>query len=440
MVKKGWQEVSDLCDGGNVEVLNFFGFDQKILDCAKEVEACCFEVFKNVDMIQEYNQQKVLAAFVKNKVTASDFSGSTGYGYDDAGRDKLDRVFADIFNAEDALVRHNFVSGTHAITVALFALLRPGDKLVSITGTPYDTLNQVIGIDSKEDRGSLKDFGVLYDQVELTQDGKFDEKLISQKCTDAKVVYIQRSRGYSLRPSISVSGIEKICSKIKNLKIKNSDQEPIVVVDNCYGEFVEIKEPVEVGADLIVGSLIKNPGGGVAKTGGYIAGKSKLIDLCAQRLTSPGIGKEVGCTFSELREMFLGLFLSSKVTCEALKTSIFAAGLFERLGYDVFPKLNEKRSDIIQVIKLGSEERIVGFCKGLQKCSPIDSFVSPLPWAMPGYDHKVIMAAGAFTMGSSIEISADAPMREPFAVWLQGGLTYSSGKLAVMSAANQILT
>ncbi len=411
-----------------------FDFNKKVFDYSCEVEDNCAELFKQVDLIQEYNQKKVLAAFIKNNVADSDFVGSTGYGYGDKGREKLDKVFSDIFDAEDALVRCNFVSGTHAITVALFALLRPGDKLVSITGRPYDTLKQVIGIDCKEDNGSLKNFGVSYDQIELTPDGNFDYETIIKSCVDAKVIYIQRSRGYSLRPSMFISQIKEVTSIIKNIN-KNS----IILVDNCYGEFVDVKEPVEVGADLMVGSLIKNPGGGISKTGGYIAGKSYLIELCAQRLTSPGIGKEVGCTFGELREMFLGLFLSAQTTSNALKTAIFASALFDKIGYDVFPKFDEKRSDIIQVIKLGSEKKIVDFCKGIQKCSPVDSFVSPLPWDMPGYNHKVIMAAGTFTMGSSIEISADAPIREPFAVWLQGGLTYSSGKIAVMSAANEVL-
>ena len=300
----------------------------------------------------------------------------------------------------------------------------------------YDTLREVIGLgDLKTDQGSLKDFGILYDQVDLKPDGSFDLNIINQKLknNNIKIVYIQRSRGYSLRPSVDINKIKNIIEFIKNI-----DNNIIILIDNCYSEFVEILEPTDVGADLIVGSLIKNPGGGVAKTGGYIVGRADLVEKCSFRLTAPGLGKEVGCTFDELREMFLGLFLSPQAVSGALKTAILAAGLFEKMGYEVFPRFSEKRSDIVQAIKLGSEDKIIAFCKGIQKCSPIDSFVTPVPWEMPGYNNKIIMAAGAFTMGASIELSADAPIREPFAVFLQGGLTYSSGKIGVISAAEEI--
>lgn len=414
---------------------DFFNFTSSFLNKVCDVEKQCESIFKKIDLIQEYNQQKVLSAFIKNRVTASDFSGSTGYGYGDKGRDKLDKVFSDVFGSEDGLVRHTFVCGTHAIAVALFAVLRPGDKLLVITGRPYDTLSDVIGLDNKnKNQGSLKDFGVKYDQIELNRDGLLDLKKIEDNVKDKTVVHIQRSRGYELRPSLNISQIKEVINIIKNV-----NKDAIILVDNCYGEFVDKIEPSDIGADLVVGSLIKNPGGGIAKTGGYIVGRKDLIEKCAARLNAPGIGREVGCSLNELRNMFLGLFFSPQTTSNALKTAVFASKLFEDLGYEVSPRFNEERSDIIQAIKLGSEEKIKAFCEGLQKCSPVDSFVSPIPWDMPGYDNKVIMAAGAFTLGSSIELSADAPMREPFAVWLQGGLTYFSGKIGIMSAAKEVM-
>ena len=414
---------------------NFFNFDDSLLNQADEIENQCQNVFSNIESVSAYNQEKVLAAFIKNRITESDFAGSTGYGYGDKGREKLDKVFSDIFNSEDALVRHNFVCGTHAIATALFGILRPNDKIISITGRPYDTLTDIIGLDGcTKNFGSLKDFGVIYDEIDLLPTGKLDLETIAKKSNDAKVIYIQRSRGYSLRPSISITEIKKVIELIKNIN-KNS----IVLIDNCYGEFIEKIEPTDVGADLIAGSLIKNPGGGIAKTGGYIAGRADLIELCAMRLTVPGIGREVGCTFNELRNMFLGIFLSPQATANALKTAVFAAKLFENMGYEVFPKFNEQRSDIIQAIKLGDKNKVIAFCKGIQKNSPIDSFVTPTPWDMPGYNNEVIMAAGAFTNGSSIELSADAPIREPFSVWLQGGLTYPTGKIGILSAAQELI-
>lgn len=416
-------------------VNNFFNFNKDLVDISFNCEKECKDIFESIDAVENYNQCKILSAFIKNKVTETDFAGSTGYGYGDKGREKLDKIFADIFNTEDAIVRHNFVCGTHALAVTLFALLRPKDKLVAITGEPYDTLREVIGISNNgKNKGSLKDFGIVYDEIDLT-DTRLELNIedVAKKVKDAKVVYIQRSKGYSLRKSLAIEDIKKMISKVKLI-----NESAIILVDNCYGEFVEKKEPTDIGADLIVGSLIKNPGGGIAKTGGYIAGKSKLIELCGARLTAPGIGREVGCTFGELRNMFLGLFLSPQATANALKTSIFASKLFENMGYEVYPKFNEKRSDIIQAIRFNSPQKVIAFCQGIQKGSPIDSFITPVPWDMPGYSNKVIMAAGTFTMGASIELSADAPIREPFAVWLQGGLTYNSGKIGVMLAAQEV--
>lgn len=411
----------------------FFNISDRVLKLSKEAEIKAAETFSEMDDILEYNTQKVLSAFAKNKVSEACFKGSTGYGYDDMGRDVLDAVYADIFGCEDALVRHNFVSGTHALTVALFGLLRTGDTLLCITGNPYDTLEEVIGIRGEKGNGSLADFGVKYDKVDLTADGNFDKEEILKKAPDAKVIYIQRSRGYSLRPAITVSQMEEI---IKECKKVNPDA--IVMVDNCYGEFVEKREPTEVGADVCVGSLIKNAGGGIAETGGYIAGTKKCVELCSYRLTCVGMGKEVGCTLNQSRGMFMGLFMAPQTVASAVKTATFAAELFSLIGFETFPKKNETRSDIITAIKLQNEENLTAFCEGIQSGAPVDSFVTPVAWDMPGYDSQVIMAAGAFTGGASIELSADAPIREPFAVWMQGGLTYHSGKTGVMLAAQRM--
>lgn len=411
-----------------------FNVSKKIKNLSEKAMSMCETQFEKIEKIVEYNQQKVLKAFIDNGVSERHFIGSTGYGYGDIGRDTLDKVFAQIFEAEDSLVRHNFVSGTHAITVALFGILRPGDKLVSVTGTPYDTMQGVIGI-NKESSGSLKDFGVIYDELSLTEKGLIDFEAI-KKIVDPniKIIYIQRSRGYSLRPSLSVSDIKKVVQIVK----KNIPK-CIVILDNCYGEFVCCEEPLSVGVDLIAGSLIKNPGGAIASTGGYLAGKKDLIEKCSFRLTTPGTGKEVGATFNFNRQFFMGIFNAPHVTGEALKTAVFSAALFELLGYEVFPKYNEPRNDIIQTLKLGSEENLISFCQSIQAASPIDSFVKPEPWDMPGYDNKVVMAAGTFTLGSSIELSADAPIREPFAVFLQGGFNFYSSKIAIMLAADKII-
>ncbi len=412
---------------------NFFNIDKRLCKLAEVAEERCFEKFKETERIARCNGEKVLAAFIKNKVSESCFKGSTGYGYGDSGRDILDKVYADVFGAEDALARHNFVSGTHALSVALFGVLRPGDTLLSVTGKPYDTLEEVIGIRGSGN-GSLKDFGVNYSQIDLLTDGSPDLNEIAKKAKNSKVIYVQRSRGYSLRPAISVSQIGEIA---KAAKTANPDA--IVMVDNCYGEFVEEIEPTQAGADIIVGSLIKNPGGGIAETGGYIAGRSDLIELCSYRLTCVGMGKEVGCTLNQSKPMFMGLFFAPDVVANAIKTASFACELFNLLGFECLPPNSEKRSDIITVLKLKNEENLTAFCQGIQKGSPVDSFVTPEAWDMPGYESKVIMAAGAFTMGASIELSADAPIREPFAAWMQGGLTYASGRMGVLLAAQTML-
>lgn len=412
---------------------NFFRISPKVLDATEKALEMCSDSLKQIEEIQEYNQHKMIKAFQEAGVSESAFAGSTGYGYDDRGRDMLDRVYAYAFDAEDALVRHNFVSGTHTLTVALFGMLRPNDKMLCVTGMPYDTLRSAIGIEGNYS-GSLMDFGIKYSHIDLKSDGTVDYDAIENTVDDSyKMIYIQRSRGYSLRPSLTIKEIEKIC-KIVRSKAKK----PIIMLDNCYGEFTEKKEPLSVGVDIMAGSLIKNPGGGIASTGGYIAGKAKLVEMCAYRLTTPGTGKELGATLNTTRELFMGAYHAPHVTGEALKTAVFAAALFEILGFDVTPKYNETRGDIVQVIKLNTAENLINFCKGIQSGSAVDSFVSPEPSDMPGYEDQVIMAAGAFTLGSSIELSADGPLRDPYAAWMQGGLNFHSGKLGVMLAADKM--
>ena len=413
---------------------NFFDFENKLMEIAREAENACSLSLAGCETIAEYNGSKVLSAFIKNRVSEQCFYGSTGYGYGDIGRETLDKVYADVFECEDALVRHNFISGTHAISVALFGVLRPGDKMVAVTGKPYDTLEEIIGIRGKKGDGSLIDFGVEYAQVDLLENGVPDVDNILKAVQGAKLAYIQRSRGYSLRPALTIADMDKI---ICGIKVASPDT--IIMVDNCYGEFVEKKEPTQVGADLVVGSLIKNAGGAIAQTGGYIAGRKDLIELCSYRLTCIGMGKEVGCTLNQNKEMFLGLFMAPDVVSNAVKTATFASELFSRLGFECYPKKNEQRGDIITVIRLGNEELLKAFCQGIQKGAPVDSFVSPEAWDMPGYDSKVIMAAGAFTMGASIGLSADAPIREPYAAWLQGGITYTSGKIGILLAAQEMV-
>lgn len=416
-----------------MNIKDFFDIDDRLLEIADAAEQDAKEDFEYIDQTAAYNGAKVLSAFQKNRISEPCFYGSTGYGYGDIGREALDRVFADALGAEDALVRHNFVSGTHALTVALFGILRTGDKMVSITGKPYDTLEEVLGLSGEAGNGSLRDYGVEYDQVDLLSDGTPDYAAIENSVKGARVAYIQRSRGYSLRPAYTMEQIRKMTEAVRR-----GEPDAIIVVDNCYGEFVEKTEPVQNGADLIIGSLIKNAGGGIARTGGYIAGKKELVEKCAFRLTCIGMGKEVGCTLDMNREMFLGFFHAPECVANALKTSIFAAALFSRLGFKCSPGLREKRGDIVEAICLENSENLIAFCQGIQSGSPIDAHVIPEPWDMPGYTSKVIMAAGAFTMGASIELSADAPLREPYAVWMQGGVTYISGKIGVLMAAQKM--
>ncbi len=411
---------------------SFFNIDEKIAKAGERALEAASASFARIDEIRAYNQEKVLAAFIKNSVTESHFTESTGYGYGDRGRDVLDSVLADCVGAEDSLIRHSLTCGTHTLGVALFGLLRPGDTMLCVTGTPYDTIHSVIGIKGSG-MGSLKDFGVTYKQVDLLPDGTVDLEGI-EKALDEKVamVYIQRSRGYSLRPSLGVEDIERISKTVRN------KSDAVIMVDNCYGEFVERTEPVSHGADIIAGSLIKNPGGGIAKCGGYIAGRADLVEKCSYRMTTPGLGREVGPSLGQTRGLFMGLFNAPHIVGEALKTAVFAASLFEQLGYETTPHSSEKRVDIIQALKLCNSETLVAFCQGMQKGAPIDSNVCPEPWDMPGYDNQVIMSAGAFTGGSSIELSSDAPLREPFAVWMQGSLNFDSGKVGIMLAAQEI--
>ncbi len=411
---------------------SFFKISDRIENTADKAMLLCKEQFDYIEDVTEYNQLKVQKAFIDNGISESHFISSTGYGYGDRGRETLDKVWAEVFGAEDALVRHNFTCGTHTLATALFGVLRPGDKMLCVTGTPYDTIHGVIGI-SGEGMGSLKDFGVEYNEVPL-KDEKVDFDAIEKAVDDTTtMVYIQRSRGYELRASLSVDEIGRVCSIVKK---KNPNV--IVMVDNCYGEFVEKKEPVQVGADLIAGSLIKNAGGGIATTGGYIAGRHDLVEKCAYRLTTPGLGKEVGATLGMNRELYMGLFFAPHTVGEALKSAVFISALFESFGYKVTPKYNEIRHDIVQCLGLENAESLVAFCQGIQSGSPIDSFVLPEPWDMPGYDSKVVMAAGAFTLGSSIELSADAPIREPYYAWIQGGLNFHSAKICAKLAAQQM--
>jgi len=413
-----------------------FGISDKTLKLVSEAEESIKEQFKHIENICEINQLRVMKAFADNRVSDSHFVATTGYGYDDLGRDTLDRVYADIMGAEDALVRHNFISGTHTISTALFAVLRPNDILVSITGKPYDTLEEVIGIQGEAGNGSLKDFGVKYVQIDLKHDGTPDLEQIKFTLThmNVKAVTIQRSKGYGWRPTYSAKDIGALIEFVKEIS-----PETICIVDNCYGEFVETEEPTAYGADLIAGSLIKNPGGGLAPTGGYIAGKQKYVELCAYRLTSVGIGKEAGASLGFNRQMYQGLFMAPHVVSQALKAAVHCSAVFEKLGFEVDPKPNEIRHDIIQSIKFGDPDKVTAFCQGIQKGAPVDSFVTPEPWDMPGYSSQVIMAAGAFVQGASIELSADAPIKPPYIAYMQGGLTYESAKLGIMVAADKML-
>ncbi len=409
----------------------YFNVEKKLEETALKAESLAAESFERIDHTARCNSEKVLKAFIDNRVGDMHLKGTTGYGYGDEGRDKLDAVYASILGAEDALVRHTFVNGTHAISTALFGVLRPGELMLSLTGKPYDTLNDVI---FAEKGGSLTEFGIKYDQIDLLPDGRVNFGAINERARGCRVAYIQRSRGYSLRPSLTVSEISEMIDAVKSV-----NPDAVVIVDNCYGELVERVEPCDVGADLIAGSLIKNPGGGIAETGGYIAGKKELVELCANRLTTVGIGREAGCSLNMNRNMFLGIFHAPETVRNAVRTATFASAFFDLLGFETYPYYDEYRTDIITAIKLGSRKALIAFCEGIQSGSPIDSYVNPEPWDMPGYDSQVIMAAGAFTMGASIELSADAPLREPFAVWLQGGITYDTARMGIILAAQRLL-
>ena len=397
-----------------------------------ELERDCLEQFKLIDDICFYNSEKVLKAFQENNVSEIHFNSTTGYGYNDSGRETIESIYANVFKAEDAIVRNQFISGSHALTVTLFALLRPNDVLLSITGKPYDTLDEVIGI--VDNPSSLKSFNVNYEQIDLI-DNDFDYKKIEEvlKNKKIKVIEIQRSKGYSTRKSITIDKLEKVIKFIKNI-----DKEVIIMIDNCYCEFVSTKEPIEVGADIVVGSLIKNLGGGIAPNGAYVVGRKDLIKLVGERLTLPGEGKEVGPSLGVNKYILQGLFFAPSVVASSLKTAILASKVFENLGYEVEPKYNEERADIVQNIIFHDKDKLIKFCQGIQAGSPIDSYVEPIPWAMPGYQDEVIMAAGTFTQGSSIELSCDGPIREPYIAYLQGSLMYPYGKLAIMKALEYI--
>lgn len=413
----------------------FFKLNDKLLELDAKARELCQNTFNEIDRISMHNQHKVLAAFINNRVSEADLGISTGYGYGDRGRDNLEKVFAECMGAEDSLIRHNFVSGTHTLAVMLFGVLRPNDTMLCLTGRPYDTLIGVLGIDGESD-GSLKDFGVNYEEVALNGEGRPDLEEIKRRLKGKfyKVAYIQRSRGYSLRPSLTVEEIGVLAAAVKEVS-----PETLVLVDNCYGEFVDTVEPTSVGADLIAGSLIKNPGGGIAPTGGYIAGRADLVEKCSYRLTCAGVGREVGASLGHNRELYMGLFAAPHTVGEALKVATYAGALFELLGYESTPKYNAKRADIIESVLLKNSQALVAFCQGMQKGAPVDSFVTPEPWDMPGYDDPVIMAAGAFTLGASIELSADAPLREPYAAWLQGGLNFASGQAGVLLGAQSMI-
>ena len=410
-----------------------FGIDKDVLSFCNEILAGLEKRFKDRDTVAEYNQMKVLNAMQKNNTAEMHLHGSTGYGYDDEGRDNLERIYADIFHTEDALVRPQIACGTHALNVALAGNLRPGDELLSPVGKPYDTMDEIIGI--RESKGSLAEYGITYRQVDLLEDGTFDYENIRKAINEkTKLVTIQRSKGYDSRPSFTVTQIGELIKFIKEIK-----PEVICMVDNCYGEFVETIEPSDVGADMVVGSLIKNPGGGLAPCGGYIAGTAECVENAAYRLSSPGLGKEVGATLSVNDRFYQGLFFAPTVVASALKAAVFAANVYEKLGFKAIPNGTEVRADIIQAVELRSPEKLLAFCAGIQAAAPIDSFVTPIAWDMPGYDSQVVMAAGAFVQGSSIELSADGPLREPFTAYFQGGLTWPHAKLGIIKSLQSLV-
>lgn len=414
-------------------------FSKELLALGEQAEAALAKEFTHIAKVSHENTARVMAAFAEHRVDAACFAPTTGYGYDDRGREVLDKIFADVMGAEAAFVRHSIVNGTHALTIGLFGLLRPGDILLSLTGKPYDTLEEVIGIAGKRGNGSLADYGVDYRGVEMSDGKALDYEKIgdilrSEEGARVKVCFLQRSKGYLNRKTLTVDEIGEAVRFVKSIR-----PEAFVVVDNCYGEFTETREPPAVGADLAIGSLIKNPGGGMAETGGYLAGTARAVELCSYRLTCPGIGLEVGATLGQNKYMFRGLFYAPHTVAEALKTAHFAAYIFRELGYAVEPAPEALRSDIIQTVIMGSPEGLCAFCRGIQAGSPVDAYVTPEPWAMPGYQDEVIMAAGAFVQGASIELSADGPMRPPYTAFFQGGLTFESGRIGVLSAADAVM-
>ena len=415
------------------EIYTQMGISDAVLRFGDQVEATLKEQFAQVDSVAEYNQAKVIAAMQKNRLAANHFNLSSGYGYDDEGRDNLERIYADTFHTESALVRPQITCGTHALATALSANLLPGDELLSPVGAPYDTLEEVIGI--RPSTGSLREYGVSYRQVDLKADGSFDYESIKKAINEkTKLITIQRSKGYATRPSLSVREIGDLIAFCKQCK-----NDVLCMVDNCYGEFVDTIEPSDLGADMVVGSLIKNPGGGLAPTGGYICGKKECIERCACRLNAPGLGREVGANMGLLTSLYQGFFMAPTVVASATKGALFTAACYEKLGFRVVPSVTEPRNDIIQAVELGSREGMVAFCAGIQAAAPVDSYVTPIPWPMPGYDSDVIMAAGAFVQGSSIELSADGPIREPYAVYYQGGLTWYHAKLGVLMSLQKML-
>ena len=416
-----------------LELYNTMGISPAVYALGENILKKLEERFSQIDQIAEYNQAKVISAMQKNRVSAACFAATSGYGYDDVGRDNLERVYADVFHTEAALVRPQITCGTHALTVALSANLLPGDELLSPVGLPYDTLQEVIGI--RPSPCSLSEYGVSYRQVDLLEDGSFDYDGIKNAINEkTKLITIQRSKGYSTRPTFSVTQIGELIAYVKNIK-----PDVICMVDNCYGEFVETIEPSDVGADMVVGSLIKNPGGGLAPIGGYICGTKNCVDRCAYRLSAPGLGQEVGANLGLMTALYQGFFLAPTVVASALKGAVFAANLYESLNYHCVPNATESRHDIIQAVELGSEDAMIAFCAGIQSAAPVDAFATPLPWDMPGYDSKVIMAAGAFIQGSSIELSADGPIRPPYAVYFQGGLTWQHAKLGILMSLQKML-
>ncbi len=412
-----------------------FHISPSLIKLAKEAEESVKNSFYHIDAVKEQNQLKVIRAMQLEKLSDTHFSGTTGYGYNDRGREILDAVYAHAFHAEDALVRHSITCGSHALALCLYGVLRPGEELLSITGKPYDTLEEVIGIRGQEGSGSLKEYGVTYKQIELTADGTVDDEAVKNGINDrTKLIFIQRSRGYAWRPALTIAEIERIVKLVKSVK-----PDVLVMVDNCYGEFVEEREPTEVGVDIMAGSLIKNPGGGLVPSGGYIAGRKDLVEKVSYRMTLPGLGREVGATLGQNRLLFQGFFMAPHVVAESIKGAVFTSQLMQDLGFETYPGPSDPRCDLIQAIKFNRKDAVIAFCQGIQKGSPVDSFVRPEPWDMPGYDSPVIMAAGAFIQGSSIELSADAPIRAPYTAYMQGGLVYEHVKLGAMCAVQELI-